>query len=561
MSKKTIAIIPAAGKGSRMSSLTDKFPKAMLPLNNKDLAIDLIISNLVKNKITDIIIVGGYHHDKLFSYVREKYLSYKNLSIHLVKQNNLDGLPGAIHAGLDCIETKMGSSLNKWNSFIVLGDTILDDKLSFGSSSWVGYKQLSEYDRWCLIKTDMFNNIEYIVDKPKDKPPTDKVTVGAYYFTDLNLLKQSIEAVKTQINNEFQFSDVMTEFIKHSSLSGKKIDKWYDIGEINTFKASKKNITRFFNDIKILSNSVLKESTNVSKISNEAVWYQKYPSALSKYVPRLLKSGSNFYELEYIPYDMLQEIFIYGIGNNNDVLWDSIFTQIFSCLDDMKSEFKTSFEKDVDRAQYQKFNDKMLVDKTLERISNLVNYKEFDWKSLMNSDLIINGKQYKSLFSIKDKIIAKCKEISSKMDLSIVHGDMFFGNMFYDIVNDNLKLIDPRGSWGEVGIFGDARYDLAKLNQSIIHNYDFITNEFYTLKYSGNEFEYEYFDGTYQNDVRSKFVAELKKRGVDSDLIDFMTGITFLCIVPIHSDNRRNQIMEYLTAIQILNDHLSKEKN
>jgi NDP-sugar pyrophosphorylase family protein len=34
---KVIAMIPAAGRGSRMFSLTDENPKAMLPLRNKPL--------------------------------------------------------------------------------------------------------------------------------------------------------------------------------------------------------------------------------------------------------------------------------------------------------------------------------------------------------------------------------------------------------------------------------------------------------------------------------------------------------------------------------------------
>ena len=33
--KKIIAMVPAAGRGSRMLSLTDNCPKAMLPLHNK----------------------------------------------------------------------------------------------------------------------------------------------------------------------------------------------------------------------------------------------------------------------------------------------------------------------------------------------------------------------------------------------------------------------------------------------------------------------------------------------------------------------------------------------
>lgn len=558
MKHQVTAIIPAAGKGSRMSSLTEKFPKAMLPISNEKLTIDCIIENLIDNDITKIIIVGGYHKERLFDYVKSKYISYKNLDIACVEQTNINGLPGAIRSGLEHMDS---SDKYRYDDvFIVLGDTILSEKLSFGYKSWIGYKTLDEYRRWCLIKTDRWNRIENFIDKPQVKPPTSKVIIGAYYFTNRILLSTAIAEIESRgkFNNEYQFADVMTFYLKYEPIYGKKINEWYDVGEISTFKNSKKNIARCFNDINIDNDIVEKRSDDTTKLFNEIEWYNQLPKELSKYVPGIYDNGyrdkQGFYRMDRIKLDMLQEIFIYGLGNNDSTLWDRILNKIFKMLSEMKT---CSLElKSKEEHQFKLDNDKMFIDKTISRVNMLLDSTNFDWKTILNSDLIINGVKNKSFISLKDKILKKLKTISNNYSYGIIHGDLFFGNMFYDIVSDTLKLIDPRGSWGSLTIYGDTRYDLAKLNQSIMRKWDFIVNEFYILNYNEDKFDYEYFDGDYQKIVQDKFLNMLKKYGYDAEEIDFLTGITFLCSVPLHSENLRNQIMQYLTAIQIFNKYL-----
>ena len=67
------------------------------------------------------------------------------------------------------------------------------------------------------------------------------------------------------------------------------------------------------------------------------------------------------------------------------------------------------------------------------------------------------------------------------------------------------------------------------------------------------EFNYDFFDGKYQKNIKNKFIKYFKNE-YDFDEIDFITAINLICIVPMHKDNPRNQLMEYLIAIQILNN-------
>jgi Ser/Thr protein kinase RdoA (MazF antagonist) len=49
----------------------------------------------------------------------------------------------------------------------------------------------------------------------------------------------------------------------------------------------------------------------------------------------------------------------------------------------------------------------------------------------------------------------------------IIHGDLFFGNMLYDVNSETLKILDPRGNFGIDGIYGDIRYDIAKIHRKM----------------------------------------------------------------------------------------------
>ena len=71
---------------------------------------------------------------------------------------------------------------------------------------------------------------------------------------------------------------------------------------------------------------------------------------------------------------------------------------------------------------------------------------------------------------------------------SVVHGDFCLSNIFYDFRAENIKLIDPRGldTKNNFTIYGDQRYDLAKLMHSIIGLYDHILANLYRINFNKN---------------------------------------------------------------------------
>ena len=175
---KKIGMIPAAGRGSRMLSLTDKHPKAMLPFNNKPI-IGHLLTWFIENNFDEVIIIVGYQYEKIIDYVTNVFLNNEKIEIQFVRQEKLNGLGEAIELGLNNIDTVNSSLL------IVLGDIILQDKLNFSfNEDFLLVNEIpdNDFSRWCLAEVDEDGRLKKLYDKPKEKPKTNLNLCGVYNF-------------------------------------------------------------------------------------------------------------------------------------------------------------------------------------------------------------------------------------------------------------------------------------------------------------------------------------------------------------------------------------------
>lgn len=323
-----------------------------------------------------------------------------------------------------------------------------------------------------------------------------------------------------------------------------------------------KFITRAYNQFKINKNggTIIKISAD-SKLADELNYYKlihKDPF-FTKYFPRVFDHGKTdkneiYVELEYINYSNLSDKMIY---TNNVCVddWVSISNQIYNVLD--------SFRKITPNngLNYDNTFQKMYIDKTLNEFKKLSDSDEFFNKLTTVPLLTINGTKYKNFNAIKKEIVNLIKSRLLNGKTTVIHGDFCFGNILASVnLNKNitsLRLIDPRGSWGNFGIFGDPRYDIAKLYHSFDGCYEYITNDKFTLE-QVNENNYNY---SLSNNNMTLIAKIFKDNCIDkfsNDPIEYklIQGLIFIGMCARHYDSKQRQIAMYLTGIKILDNIL-----
>ena len=75
----------------------------------------------------------------------------------------------------------------------------------------------------------------------------------------------------------------------------------------------------------------------------------------------------------------------------------------------------------------------------------------------------VNSRQVPNIPALWGRLQGEVERLAENVQGSVVHGDLCQANIHDDLRSRVGKLVDPRGSFGTAGIYGDPRYDVAKL--------------------------------------------------------------------------------------------------
>jgi hypothetical protein len=119
-------------------------------------------------------------------------------------------------------------------------------------------------------------------------------------------------------------------------------------------------------------------------------------------------------------------------------------------------------------------------------------------------------------------------------------------------------LIDPRGSFGNKykGIYGDIKYDLAKLLHSAVGGYDYLVNNLYKIDFDGRNITYDIFYKDNSVTVADKARQLVTNLGYSVKDIMLIVGTLFLTMPPLHADSSSRQRMMYIHGIKLINENL-----
>lgn len=532
-------VILMAGKGSRLYPLTLGFPKCLLSIKQKPAIYNMLVP-MINEGLRDIIFVVNVENKSLIKDFMDNSFKNIKLNIKYIIQNDFSG-PGAALALVSEFLDKTKSVL------LLLSDTLCEIPKNY-NNSWIGVSEVlpNEKQNYCMIESSC-GEIKNIIDKPNFEVSTLDAAVGIYYFKDSELL---IEILKEEIerkNGEYQLSSYFEKYMKIEPLYIEKIKNWEDIGSlegyINTNK--KKFNCRHFNDLYLDKLGVLHKKSQFSKISSEINWFKEIEKTdFEKLTPKFYNS-SKFdceYGIEYYDYLTLSEYHIfYPLKDySRSFIFDNLVTKL---MDIYKSNQMVSLI----------FSDllkKMLVDKTEKRIR--------DWERIdlvEKDEVIINNKKYigilPTLQLLKPYIEKICN--NSINYISIIHGDPAFSNILISPRNMIFKFIDPRGNFGIDTIYGDYRYDLAKLRHCYHGRYDEIVNDLFNVK-EKKDLKLEF----YRDNNFKIYDDILLKNGMNIDDIELIEGLLFISMIPLHKDYPNRQLAFFIQGITILNNQIER---
>ena len=248
-------------------------------------------------------------------------------------------------------------------------------------------------------------------------------------------------------------------------------------------------------------------------------------------------------KMEYYGYPSLAELFVYG------ELHIKIWEQIIDKLMNIVALFRR-YKGKVSLDEYQF----VYLKKTKNRLDELITtFPDFGEilqyeKIFLNEEFLMN---IHSLFPFIEKEVNRFYDDAEKNNC-FIHGDFCFSNILFDLKSGIIRLIDPRGIWSE-SVYGDIRYDIAKLRHSVSGKYDLIMNDFFTINREKNSFEMVIFSSSIHDCVKNildNYVIQFW----DINQIKLIEALLFISMIPLHNDNKDKQFAMYCTGLKILNE-------
>ena len=514
---------------------------ATIPLNGKPV-ISWILDDLIQKRHTDISVVVRSENIRLKQLLQKHYS--KRIQLDVISTVRSHSILDSLYDGLSqIIETNESVQ-------VILGDTLIYDSFEHMQDT-LFVAPVKNSENWCVVKTNEQGYLIDLIDKKEIPGDHHNALCGYYHFSSVKILMTCVNDCRKRGSTEL--SDVLLEYHNRCTLTLRNADSWFDFGHLESFIKSKKSLLkpRHFNQLSIdpILNTITKVSAKSEKLIDELNWYLLLPEELKTLTTRILTKMNDNNEVsitqEFYGYPGLSELFVYG--DLSTFIWESIIDYLFQ----IHGIFK-QYEKPAKKA--------CLIDmyqtKTSERLQQLLKQDVF-WEEIWNKDyIIINGIEYLNIQNCLSKLNNQIEQLVNTNVFHIIHGDYCLSNILYDLNNQIVRLIDPRGSFGEKGIYGDSRYDIAKLRHSLVGLYDYIVGDLFHITTTETGFDYELFE-----DDKNSFLAHyidkcIMANGYNLNDIRLIEGLLFLSMIPYHLDYKERQQMMYVRSIEILNELL-----
>ncbi len=350
---------------------------------------------------------------------------------------------------------------------ILHGDTLIGG-VTMDADDIISEDVTTSYHSWAEYERADNGDLRFFDGLPSGADERN-VLSGYFSFSDAG---RYIAALET---SEYGFIGALNDYGAEIPLTIQSGTQWLDFGHMESYHQSVAQMPtmRAFNRLDISRATVTKSSEDAFQMDAEANWFETVPPPLRIYLPKYLGHTADAgYQTEYLYLSTLADLYVFG--RLPGYVWRHIFQ---SCAEFMSLCAK--FRADGGEASA---SGEIYLGKTLERLQTFAGQTGTD----LNAPWRYGDRTLPGLLTIAEESAAKIPA-PPESDLAIVHGDFCFSNIFYDFRAGAIRCVDPRGHMdgARPSIYGDARYDTAKLYHSVVGGYDFIVAGRYRLQDDG----------------------------------------------------------------------------
>ena len=224
------AVLPLAGKGTRLRPHTHHIPKPLLEVAGKPV-LAYLLDDLLALGIQEMVFIVGHLRDTMEAWIRSEY---PQVSGHYVLQEVQDGTAGAIALAEPFVDEEV---LIAFPDAVLEVDYGLIDKLPSDVAGVIWAKEVEDYQRYGVIVTNPDGTMARIVEKPKT-PVSKFANIGLYYISDHELLFEGVRhtlAVGAGPGGEFYLTDAFQYMVDQGSrIMTAGVRGWWDAGKPET---------------------------------------------------------------------------------------------------------------------------------------------------------------------------------------------------------------------------------------------------------------------------------------------------------------------------------------
>lgn len=246
------AIIPVAGKGTRLLPHTSARQKALLPVAGKPV-LDHVMAPLIACGIEKYSMIVGH----LGSQIEKHMEGYKDLDVSIVYQYRQQGLGHAVLQGLTDGDDEI---------LIVLADTIFDvnyaDIIEAGNNV-LAVVEVDDPKNFGIVEV-AGRRIVDMVEKPEE-PPSNLAIAGIYKLQSESRLKRALEDIidrRQLTKGEYQLTDALKLMLDAgANFRMETVGGWYDCGTPETLVATNRYLLQQLGESFIHAEATTKNST------------------------------------------------------------------------------------------------------------------------------------------------------------------------------------------------------------------------------------------------------------------------------------------------------------